>query len=71
MARHLSGTCFHVVSSLFSVVSGGAGTVKEILGTCQSVGCTVEGHHPHDKIDEVNDGTIAIPVSVHVCMVLV
>merc|ERR1712227_873964 len=25
-----------------------AGTVKEILGTAQSVGCTVDGEHPHD-----------------------
>ena len=40
-----------------------AGTVKEILGTCQSVGCTVEGSHPHDKIDDINDGTITVPVS--------
>ena len=42
-----------------------AGTVKEILGTCQSVGCTVEGSHPHDKVDDINDGTISIPVSVY------
>ena len=33
-----------------------AGTVKEILGTAQSVGCRVEGKHPHDIIDEINDG---------------
>ena len=59
--------------SVFIVWHGGCGvgTVKEILGTCQSVGCTVEGCHPHDKIDEVNDGTIAIPVSVHVVCMLV
>ena len=43
-----------------------AGTVKEILGTCQSVGCTVEGSHPHDKVDDINDGTISIPVSVYI-----
>lgn len=40
-----------------------SGTVKEILGTCQSVGCTVDGSHPHDKIDEINDGSLTIPVS--------
>lgn len=34
-----------------------AGTVKEILGTAQSVGCTVDGVSPHDIIDEINDGT--------------
>lgn len=40
-----------------------SGTVKEILGTAQSVGCTVDGSHPHDKIDEIKEGTITIPVS--------
>ena len=39
-----------------------SGTVKEILGTAQSVGCTVDGCHPHDKIDEINEGTLTIPV---------
>merc|ERR1712086_1208194 len=33
-----------------------AGTVKEILGTAQSVGCTVEGEHPHDIMDEIDSG---------------
>merc|ERR1712201_70275 len=37
------------------------GTVKEILGTAQSVGCTVDGKPPHDVIDEINDGEIEIP----------
>ena len=40
-----------------------SGTVKEILGTAQSVGCTIDGAHPHDKVDEINDGTLVIPVS--------
>lgn len=39
-----------------------SGTVKEILGTCQSVGCTVEKQPPHDIIDQINDGEITIPV---------
>jgi large subunit ribosomal protein L12e len=30
-----------------------AGTVKEILGTCQSIGCTVDGQPPHDLIVQV------------------
>ncbi|KRY67924.1 5'-3' exoribonuclease 1, partial [Trichinella pseudospiralis] len=34
------------------------GTVKEILGTCQSVGCTVDGQHPHDIIDKIRAGEI-------------
>lgn len=33
-----------------------SGTVKEVLGTAQSVGCTVDGMPPHDLIDEINDG---------------
>ena len=40
-----------------------SGTVKEILGTAQSVGCTVDDSHPHDKIDEINEGTLTIAVS--------
>nr|AAX48844.1 L12 [Suberites domuncula] len=38
-----------------------SGTVKEILGTAQSVGCTVDRVNPHDKIDEINEGTLEIP----------
>jgi large subunit ribosomal protein L12e len=40
-----------------------SGTVKEILGTCQSVGCTVEGSHPHDIIDKINSGDLEVPES--------
>lgn len=38
-----------------------SGTVKEILGTCQSVGCTIEGKLAHDVIDGVNSGEVEIP----------
>lgn len=38
-----------------------SGTVKEVLGTAQSVGCTIDGKLPHDVIDEVNDGTVEVP----------
>ncbi|KAF3825947.1 hypothetical protein GH733_006774 [Mirounga leonina] len=31
-----------------------SGTIKEILGTARSVGCSVDGRHPHDIIDDVN-----------------
>ncbi|XP_054278451.1 60S ribosomal protein L12 [Macrosteles quadrilineatus] len=37
------------------------GTIKEILGTCQSVGCTVEGKPPHEIIDAINDHEIEVP----------
>ena len=38
-----------------------SGTVREILGTCQSVGCTVEGRPPRDLIDEINAGELQVP----------
>ncbi|XP_068967424.1 large ribosomal subunit protein uL11 isoform X2 [Bombus flavifrons] len=38
-----------------------SGTVKEILGTCQSVGCTVEGRPPRDLIEEINGGRLQVP----------
>ena len=37
------------------------GTVKEVLGTAQSVGCTVDGSNPHDIIEQINDGATEIP----------
>ena len=37
------------------------GVVKEILGTCQSVGCTVEGSNPHDLIDKIKAGELEVP----------
>ncbi|KAI9569727.1 ribosomal protein L11 [Boletus coccyginus] len=38
-----------------------AGGAKEILGTAQSVGCTVDGKPPHDVIDGINSGEIEVP----------
>jgi len=38
-----------------------AGTVKEILGTAQSVGCTIDGKNPHDWIDAINNGEVQVP----------
>ncbi|XP_050441348.1 60S ribosomal protein L12 [Adelges cooleyi] len=38
-----------------------AGTVKEILGSAQSVGCTVDGKPPHDIIEGIDDGSVSIP----------
>ncbi|KAI0279362.1 ribosomal protein L11 [Russula aff. rugulosa BPL654] len=38
-----------------------AGGVKEILGTAQSVGCTVDGRPAHDVIDAINAGEIDVP----------
>ncbi|KAF5302023.1 hypothetical protein FQA39_LY10493 [Lamprigera yunnana] len=38
-----------------------AGTVKEMLGTAQSVGCTIDGKLPRELIQEINDGTVEVP----------
>uniref|UniRef100_A0A7N9CUL8 Large ribosomal subunit protein uL11 n=1 Tax=Macaca fascicularis TaxID=9541 RepID=A0A7N9CUL8_MACFA len=40
-----------------------SGTIKEILGTAQSVGCNVDGRHPHDIIDDINSGAMECPAS--------
>ncbi|EHB13636.1 60S ribosomal protein L12 [Heterocephalus glaber] len=37
--------------------------IKEILGTAQSVGCNVDGQHPHDIRDNINSGTVQCPSS--------
>mmetsp|Transcript_13118 Transcript_13118/g.28265 ORF Transcript_13118/g.28265 Transcript_13118/m.28265 type:complete len:167 (-) Transcript_13118:183-683(-) len=33
------------------------GTILEMLGTAQSVGCKIDGDDPHDVIDAIKDGT--------------
>merc|ERR1719319_738565 len=38
-----------------------AGTVKEILGTCFSIGCTVNGESPRDVQQGIDDGDVEIP----------
>jgi len=38
-----------------------AGTVKEILGTCFSIGCTVNGESPRDVQAGIDDGEVEIP----------
>ncbi|KAF2300601.1 hypothetical protein GH714_014363 [Hevea brasiliensis] len=37
-----------------------SGTVKEILGTCVSVGCTVDGKNPKDLQQEITDGEVEV-----------
>ncbi|KAG9445607.1 hypothetical protein H6P81_011735 [Aristolochia fimbriata] len=38
-----------------------SGTIKEILGTCVSVGCTVDGKDPKDLQQEIADGDVEVP----------
>ena len=35
-----------------------AGTVKEVLGTCVSVGCTVDGKSPKDIQKQIDNGEV-------------
>ncbi|KZS98369.1 putative 60S ribosomal protein L12 [Sistotremastrum niveocremeum HHB9708] len=37
------------------------GVAKEILGTAQSIGCSIDGKPPHTIIDEINSGDIEVP----------
>lgn len=37
-----------------------SGTVLEILGTCVSIGCTVDGEDPRDWQTKVKDGEVEI-----------
>lgn len=43
-------------------------TIKEILGTAQSVGCNVDGRHPHDIIDDINSGAVECPTVSGFCI---
>ncbi|KAF8893849.1 60S ribosomal protein L12 [Infundibulicybe gibba] len=38
-----------------------SGCAKEILGTAQSIGCTVDGRPPHDVIEGIDSGEVEIP----------
>ncbi|GBF90914.1 60S ribosomal protein L12 [Raphidocelis subcapitata] len=38
-----------------------AGTCKEMLGTAQSVGCTIDHMHPQEAMAKIDSGEIAVP----------
>ncbi|XP_023324435.1 60S ribosomal protein L12-1 [Eurytemora carolleeae] len=38
-----------------------SGTVREVLGTAQSVGCTIDGETPQDLIQQIKDGEYECP----------
>lgn len=38
-----------------------AGTMMEILGTCYSVGCTIDGEHPGDLQKRIRSGDVEVP----------
>jgi len=37
-----------------------SGTVKEVLGTCFSIGCSVNGEHPRDIQAKIDSGAITV-----------
>jgi large subunit ribosomal protein L12e len=37
-----------------------AGTVKQVLGTCLSLGCTVDKQNPRQLIAKINNGEIKV-----------
>lgn len=39
-----------------------AGTVKEVLGTCVSVGCSIDGKSPKDVQHAIDAGEIDVPL---------
>lgn len=38
-----------------------SGTIKEVLGTCRSMGCTVDGMTPAELTAKINDGSVSVP----------
>lgn len=45
-----------------SLASNLANCVKEVLGTCRSIGCMVDGKKPADVVEMINNGEITIPM---------
>lgn len=39
------------------------GTILEILGTCNAIGCTVDGKKPSDLQKEIKEGLVEVPES--------
>uniref|UniRef100_A0A2K5CBV4 Large ribosomal subunit protein uL11 n=1 Tax=Aotus nancymaae TaxID=37293 RepID=A0A2K5CBV4_AOTNA len=55
--KHSGNITFDEIMRHRSLARELSGTIKEILGTAQSVGCNVDGRHPHDIIDDINSAS--------------
>lgn len=44
-----------------SFACGLSGTVREVLGTCVAVGCSVDGQNPRDLFSRIKNGELEIP----------
>jgi large subunit ribosomal protein L12e len=38
-----------------------SGTVREVLGTCSSMGCSIDGMNPHELSQKIIDGEVECP----------
>ncbi|ONK63948.1 uncharacterized protein A4U43_C07F20560 [Asparagus officinalis] len=61
-AKDWKGLRIARVMSPRSMAKDLSGTIKEILGTCVSVGCTVDGKDPKDLQQEINEGVVEVPL---------
>uniref|UniRef100_A0A2R9B791 Large ribosomal subunit protein uL11 n=1 Tax=Pan paniscus TaxID=9597 RepID=A0A2R9B791_PANPA len=61
--KHSGNITFDEIVNIARQMRELSGTIKEILGTAQSVGCNVDGQHPHDIIDDINSGAVECPAS--------
>uniref|UniRef100_A0A2K5N8A7 Large ribosomal subunit protein uL11 n=1 Tax=Cercocebus atys TaxID=9531 RepID=A0A2K5N8A7_CERAT len=61
--KHSGNITFDEIVNIARQMRELSGTIKEILGTAQSVGCNVDGRHPHDIIDDINSGAVECPAS--------
>lgn len=43
-----------------SMAKNFAGTVKQVLGTCLSLGCTVDKQNPRQVIAKINNGEVKV-----------
>lgn len=66
LVKHSGNLTFEVVKKVAkqleekSMAKTFAGTVKSVLGTCNSIGCTVDGQSPKDLIEKINSGEIVV-----------
>ncbi|KAG3270992.1 NBEAL1-like [Ictidomys tridecemlineatus] len=61
--KHSGNITFDEIMCHQSLARELSGIIKEILGTAQSVGCSVDGRHPHDIIDDIISGAVECPAS--------
>ena len=61
VARKLEGTVKEILGGFYSIICVSTNIIPLPSGTAQSVGCTVDGQHPHDITDAIRAGEMTIP----------